>query len=685
MRSKNMNVFLGAWFKIRLSRLTSCRASLRDAGGWHSRPTNAYYPVLKRAVLLVCIISILVSPIRARVLCPRIISEHTADVTDLGRFRAFPAWRDKAGNDLALAIWQYLCDYETGLYHFNEILEGPDSFDEYATVRDPLKIMNVYNMAYCGIFGPVLDGIYQGVGFEQGRALGIRLWNHCATEVWYDGSWHYLDLDVRGCLRDATGTVVSMDQARTQRSLWVDPPIETHPFFPSDPDKDRVFKIYRDTEVDYCYRWFTGSHTMDYSMRQGESFARWWTPQGGRWHHLDRYNRTAWIRKLIETSPRGAKPNHRDFTPWNHGNGLFHYEPNLTDTSSDFVDGVYCVDNLVPGPNGLHLAKAGEAAVVFEVFTPYIMVAKINELHDFSDDSGASTVRLETHLPVTVQVSLDRGCTWKGTDAVEPGPKVLVDLTKWVGGTYGYLLKLSTQGAAGVPALRSLAIDTWVQVAPISLPRLRQGVNHLTYEGGDRYGRQTVPLLVTPNTADPADLQKHVVTMPTDYDPARKTERIRGEVILRLQAPSHTEIAWFSVGATFRTHQGTHASKTANRIAYAVGAPGDFTEIYRAAVPTWVDHWRYNWDGDVVLDRPAQEVYVRFHGDPGLNVMRACLHVQPERPPTRALQVVHEYRLGARHLSRTVDLWGPGSYTIDCPVDPVNVCIRLAVPSKRLN
>src|SRR5512137_1805939 len=102
----------------------------------------------------------------AKIVCVRVTSEHTADTSDLGRFRQFAQWKDKTGNDLALAIWRYLCDYETGVYHFNEVLDGPDSFDEYATVRDPLKILNVYNMGYCGIFGPVLDGIFQGVGFE---------------------------------------------------------------------------------------------------------------------------------------------------------------------------------------------------------------------------------------------------------------------------------------------------------------------------------------------------------------------------------------------------------------------------------------------------------------------------------------------------------------------------------------
>jgi hypothetical protein len=50
------------------------------------------------------------------------------------------------GYELALEMWKYLCG---GLYHFNEIPEGGDTFDEYATVRDPLKILNMYNMTYC--------------------------------------------------------------------------------------------------------------------------------------------------------------------------------------------------------------------------------------------------------------------------------------------------------------------------------------------------------------------------------------------------------------------------------------------------------------------------------------------------------------------------------------------------------
>jgi hypothetical protein len=615
----------------------------------------------------------------AVVTCVRVTSEHTADTSDLRRFRQFLPWKDKIGNDLALAIWRYLSDHETGLYHFNEILESSDSFDEYATVREPLKILNVYNMGYCGIFGPVLDGIFQGVGFEQGRSFGLQRWNHCATEVWYDRGWHYLDVDVRGVLLDDTGAVVSLRQAQRDRGLWVTPPKPVEPFFPNDPDKNKLFEIYHDSPVDYNYRWFQGSHTMDFYLRQGESFTRWWTPQGGRWHHLPRYSTTPWVRELILEKPVGMKPNHREFTRWNHGNGLFHYAPNLSAGSTDFRDGARGVRNLAPGENGLHLVEAGDGEAVFEVFTPYIIVAKVNDVDDPNDDTEASVVTLETALPVALAVSLDHGLTWRRVGTVAAG-KGSVDLTHFVNGTYGFLLRLSTSGPAQQAAITSLSIDTWVQVAPISLPRLKRGVNHLRYEMGDRYDLRTVPLLITPDTSNRRALEKYLVVPPDDYDPRRDTSRIQGDAVLRLTAPAGMKIAWFSVGATFRTHQGELAARTNNTMAYAVGAPKGFKEIYRASIPTWVNHWRYNWDTDVVLDRPAETVYVKFHGDPGLNVMRACLHLLPPEPWRSSVRITHAYKIDGQLHQKTVELAEPAAYTVDCDGDPENVSIAIRVP-----
>ncbi|MBN2313436.1 MAG: hypothetical protein JXM79_05865 [Sedimentisphaerales bacterium] len=612
----------------------------------------------------------------ARVTCIRLTCDHIADTTDLKRFRQFHQWKDKTGNELALAIWKYLSDYETGLYHFNEILEGPDPFDEYATVRDPLKILNTYNMAYCGIFGPVTDGIFQGVGFTRGRSFGLVAWNHCATEVWYDNAWHYFDVDVRGALVRPDGIVAGLAEAQSNRDLWTNPPSNITPFFPKDPDKAKIFDIYKDSDVYFYYRWFEAGHTMDFYLRRGESFTRFWTPQGGCWNHQPRYAKTKWIRNLIEQKPRGPKPNHREFTPWNHGNGLFDYQPILTKNSTDFADGYYDVKNLRPGKNGLEIIRSGQAEVTFEVFTPYIIVPKINDLDDPNDDCEASVVTVNGPKPVEVWISLDHGLSWLAAGKTQSS----LDLTPFVKKTYGYLLKLKTSGAAGLTAINFLNIKTWVQVAPTSLPALKKGKTRFHYDIGDRYNQQTIPMLVKPNTADPEDLKKYALKMPNDYDPNRHTCRIRGEFIVRLTAPPGMKIAWFTIGGTFRTEQGEYAKNTDNRIAYAINNPKGFQEIYRSDVPTWVNHWRYNWDGDVVLSEPANEVFVKYTAHTGLNTIRACLHLLPERLPDRNINITHTYRIDGQ-LKQTENMFtGPATYTIECAGEPENVSVTLEAP-----
>ena len=631
------------------------------------------YPALVFLALLVPVVAF------GSVLCPRVTSEHNADTSDLLRFRQFHKWKDKKNGDLAVAIWRYLCDKETGLYHMNEVLDGPDPHGEYATVRDPLKILNIYNDGYCGIFGPTLDGIFQGVGFEKGRSFGVSKWHHRTTEVWYDGGWHYLDLDVRGALMKPDGTIASLAEARTQRDLWVNPKRKITPFFPKDRNKSRIFDIYRTSQIDFDFRWFQAGHTMDFRLRQGETLTRWWHPQGGRWHHNKKYNR-GFVRKLLLRKPLGYKSNHRDFSVWTQGNGLWHYAPNLTAKSTDFADGVHSVKGTKPGAKGLELTAA-KAEVVFEVFTPWIIVAKINDLDDPDDDADASVVAVNAAVPLTVMVSTNNGITWQEAAKLEAGERQ-VDLTRQVKGTYGYLVKFQAAGKAGQLAIRSLAIDTWVQVAPISLPRLKQGANRCRYDLGDRYGKATVPMLIAPNCTDAEDLKKYVVEMPKSFTPQTLSGRMRGDVTLKLAAPEGRQIDWFTAGAAFTTHQRGGARNTDNRIAYAVGKPENFKEVYKANNPTWINHWRYQWDQDVRLDKPAGAVYVKYTGKPAVNVIRATLHLTPKAKPRKAVRITHGYKLGGKLIEKVVRMDEPGDYTVKVDGKPENVFIKMAVPSR---
>jgi hypothetical protein len=615
----------------------------------------------------------------AAVLCPRIVSEHNADTSDLGRFRQFHKWKDKTGQELAIAVWQYTCDKENGLYHMNEVLDGPDPYGGFSTVRDPLKILNVYNVGYCGIFGPVLSGIFHGVGFEKTRSLSIPKWAHTTTEVWYDNAWHYFDLDIRGALMKANGVVASIEEARKNRELWVNPPKKITPFFPNTRDRGKAYDIYRTSRIDYYYRWFQMGHTMDFRLRQGESLTRWWHPQGGRWHHNKIYNK-GFLLKLLSKEPKGFRSNHANFSIWTQGNGLWHYAPKLTADSTDFADGVDQVHGLKPGRRGLELtAASGEA--VFEVFTPWIIVPKVNEFDDPDDDTEASVVSLAVGVPLTLNVSVNNGLDWIQATKLEPGQHE-VDLTAHVKGSYAYLLKLTAEGEPGETALKSMSIDTWVQVAPTSLPRLKQGENQCSYELGDRYDTLTRARFIAPNCADPEDLKKYVLALPQKYTPAKVSGRMRGDVVMKLEAPENTRISWFTAGAAFTTPQAGHSASAANRIAYAVGEPTAFKEIYKAHNPAWINHWRYQWDEDVRLDSPAKVVYVKYTGSPAVNVLRATLHLTPQSAPRKALEVTHGYTVDGQLVEKLVTLDEPRTYTVQVDGDPKNVFLKMAVPSR---
>jgi len=52
------------------------------------------------AAFFLILFAVMTSISTAKVACIRLTSEHTADMTDLMRFRRFHEWKDKTGNDL---------------------------------------------------------------------------------------------------------------------------------------------------------------------------------------------------------------------------------------------------------------------------------------------------------------------------------------------------------------------------------------------------------------------------------------------------------------------------------------------------------------------------------------------------------------------------------------------------------
>lgn len=613
----------------------------------------------------------------AREYAPRVVSPHRADVYSMKTFAEYPRWKGLHGDALAWEVYQYLADTQSGLFHMNEVLEGQDVMNEYRTVRDPVKIINVYGYAYCAILGPVMAGVARDMGLGESRTLTLPGWSHVVCEVFYDGKWHYMDLDVRAVFRRPDGTLASMEEAKRDPSLWTNRgPL----FFPNDT-LGRAREIYQKTPVQPYHGFNQSGHTMDYVLRQGETFTRWWTPQGGRWSHPPEYNREDWLRKLLEQEPRGPKPNHRDFTVHNHGNGRFVYRPNLTAASSDFEDGAYDSKNVRPDASGLTLVAPGEGHAIFEVRSPYVIVPLVGSMDTTDDDREASVAEIDAR-GASLSISLDNGLTWK--DLPTKGWPARLDLTQHVSGRYGYLLKIALRGKPNEARVRSLGLTTWVQVAPAALPTLGKGVNRMEYRTGDHYGLKTRVMEICSQGSEPKEFLKYLVEPPKDYDPARKTDRVHGPMVAKLQAPPGTKIAWFTAQGSFCTHQREAARNTRNTIAYAVDKPEGFEEIYRANVPTDTEHWHSNGYRELKLPSPAETLYVRYVGDPALNNFHIYAHcLDRARQSASPVRITHAWSEKGQRKSKSVTLAQPGPYEITTGDEPVNESVEIAVASSR--
>ncbi len=621
----------------------------------------------------------LAGPAAAREYAPRVVSPHNADAYSMKTFAQFPRWRDLRGDAKAWEVFRYLADRRTGLFPLGkEVLEGRDALPEFATVRDPVKLINVYGYGYCGILGPTMAGVGRDMGLGRSRAVVLPGWGHVAAETFYDGQWHYLDLDVRAAFRRADGSLASLDDARRDPALWKGP--QGPLFFPLDP-LEPTRRVYEKTPVHHYYGHSQGGHTMDYVLRQGETFTRWWKPQGGRWHHLDAYNESPFPRQILEREPRGPKCKHAGWSDHAHGNGRFDYQPDLTDRSADFDDGAYDADNVTTSPGGLTLKAKGKGHAVFEVRSPYVIVPRVGDMARADDDREASVVTVDA-AGAALSLSVDNGLSWKDLGPAAGGH----DLTPHVRGRYGYLLRVSLEGEPGRAALRSLRMTTWVQVAPASLPSLRKGKNVMEYRTGDHHGLPTRVLEVRADGGDRDDFFRHLHEVPKDFDPKRVAGRARGAFVVKVQAPPGSRVAWLSAGAGFATHQQEAARNTRNAIAYAVHGPNDFKPLYESDVPADQAHWHYNADRELKLDEPAKVVYLRYAGDPGVNNLRIYAHCLDDRPRRGApVTVTHAWREGDRLKTRSVTLDKPGPYEVVCDVEPEDESVTLAVASAAKN
>ncbi|HJP30650.1 MAG TPA: hypothetical protein QGF95_08855 [Candidatus Latescibacteria bacterium] len=612
---------------------------------------------------------------------PRITTDRQPDYSDLGRFVNFAAWRCLAPAEKAVAIWRYITDRETGFFPVQGIYEDADPGPEYAFFdeRDVSKVLNVHGHGYCGLLSPTLDGIFTHAGFTDSRIIRMKENHHCVTEVFYDGGWHYFDVDLRGLLMKEDGSVASLEEACSDQDLWIKPSIEIEPFYPLD-DKKAMFEGYSQCRLERLFSWHKNGHTMDFVLRPGESLTRYWDPQG-RWFHpwpaAGGFNMD-FLRRRFEADPRGLKCKHPGWTRWTHGNGLLVYAPKLREGFSDLAQGAEEFEGVALTSRGA--VSDGGGYLTFGVSTPYIIVGEVAQIGPPARVQGAAILSYRSLGDTTASVSTDEGHTWQTVGGTEDSAAVTIDLTSHVVGRYGYQIRFDLPAGSG---LDEFVLETWSQLSPPSLPRLHAGRNALHFETGDRYGYHTSVKEIRLNLRDPAQLERYLVRLDGDYQPLRVEAKIRGEAVLRIDARPDGGIQWLTAGGYFHTRLGERAGENGNAIYYSVnGADGPWHDVCQARVPDWVEFWHTGMDGDVVLDTPIETIHLKYVGDPGLNQIWIYAHCLESAPPS-PLRVTHGYEIDGelREEEHLVDR--AAEYEMVCESEPENRYLRFAVDSCR--
>ena len=330
----------------------------------------------------------------------------------------------------ARAIWEFA---RTHRYHFTS------ATDE---VKDTVKMLNVYGYTLCWDEAYTVSNLWQAAGLKVRRGYPH---GHCTTEVFYDGEYHLLDSDehLLYLMRDNRTVASEADLARDRDLV----------------KRGHAYGILQRENADHAEgtaalffftgprtggRPLIGDHTMDLTLRPGESMLWEWEDRGKFHGHWDRPKRLC--------------------------NGRMQYQIDLS-TLTRWADRA---EGWVGNAHGLVPETPGGACLELTIRSPYVIVGGKLDLglqRGVSDD-------------VRVSVSLD-GKNWSPLkipdgQLVDASLDLDAVLRPDAPAVYAYHIRVDAAETTDLTITR-LDIETDLQMAPLSLPALEVGENSVRY------------------------------------------------------------------------------------------------------------------------------------------------------------------------------------------------------------
>lgn len=646
--------------------------------------------ITPHSVSLLCVLTVAVGMVLAMqaraagVSGVRVVSEHTPDLYRLDAYVDSVIQPDMTQEQKALALW-----HATGrqMYHWQNPMELPAIPGRTGSdVTDPIKLMNVYGFTLCFCSGSMMEAIWREAGLEA-REFGAP--GHVAPEVWYNGAYHYLDLEMGGYFNRPDGTVASIRECGLEPAELIVRPKFPPEFFPLRKDPFRTYltaMVYAgivDAGPEYyaSYR-AQGGHVMNVTLRKGEAIYRSWDNVG---RFLCDYQRLVGT-GLFGTFDIRYGPKDR-VSGRSFGNGVLVYQPDCTSATYEFDSGVLEYDRVETTTDGLAAGAAQDGWAVFDFHLPYVIAGDPNRLQNPDDTTDAVVVDLQCDGDVGVEVSTDHGATWQDADHRGPGR---VDLSRFLEGRYGYRLKFTIPAGA---TLRSFRCSTSFQLAPTALPSLRAGRNRMTLKQSDAPWDMTT--IDPPTWSGRKAFEKSIhssenIRWSRDWPIAVSTADASkpGWVVYELQAPPGKRLRRVSIdlGGSLRWQQ-WHEDRV--ELSVAADSPEGFRSLGRVHGGPYSGHWlrRLQRDADFPREQDVRRAYVRVDmfrkwraalSDIRFRLYFEDIDASPAGPAD--LVITHGWMEGGSlRTSRHTGLSAGDSYTVECGAEferPVYLCIE---------
>ncbi|KPK85978.1 MAG: hypothetical protein AMJ81_02335 [Phycisphaerae bacterium SM23_33] len=628
------------------------------------------------------------------IISPRVTSPHYSDCSSVEALLASPRFAGKTGQDLAMAIWEFMVDKTEGFYHFWPALERLTNHSVY----DPLKLLNCFGWAICGVNANLLAILHKEAGFRDARCAQLK--GHAVEEVFYDGAWHLFDGDLQAFHRKRRphqDEIASYHECIADPTLISDQPSPSQPYYLPDRPAEKMAELYK-VSPSTRPAFDEQAHTMDFVLRPGERLER----------HAFHEGKWIWFSNFTECSRRYKHewrfdgPRERFEPHRRSGTGRWVYQPQLTADYQDFAAGVMAAEGLHPGKQGLTTTRAGKSWCVFEFDSPYVFTGTPARYGKRQPRDGCLVeARITTLGPgasarvqLAVAPEMRWFTVWSGRGAYTR--RIKLDLTKHVVNSYRYLLRFHFDvPARGACVLQDLRVVSWAMVNPASLGRLVEGANPLTVRFGDSQGLLTRRHILETNFADEQDVRckahrlENLRFLPESEDRILPAQEGKDYVIVfKAEAPRGRLIRVYAFGS-YRGEAPDDPGE--DRVAAYLGPRenGPWRAIFKSPLRPDPNRWHFSAQGERLLDKRVRTVFVKFVGKAGMNNAKVRIHWLENRAGRvrTPLSVTHVWEEASgcckSHTERVMSFNRPYSYELTCGPGPILRSLVLEADSVR--